>query len=139
VAGPSGGGGLIFATPSPDGVNVDIAGPSRAANVLGAPRLRLTYSGTAAPAGTFAYAQIVDPRRNVVAGNQATPIPLKLDGKTHRISRKLEWLAARAPKGGGYQLQIVPTSSVYDMQRSAGAVDFSKIDITIPLREPANR
>jgi ABC-2 type transport system ATP-binding protein len=138
AAGPSGGGGAIFATPSPIAVNVPIPGPDHAANVLGGPNLKLTYSGAAAPAKTFTYAQIVNPRNNQVLGNITTPIPLTLDGEEHSISRKLEWTAARAPKGGGYTLQLTPTSTVYDIQRSAGEVDFSKIDITMPLRSPVH-
>ena len=56
VPGPSGGGALIFATPSPVAVGVEIPGPAKASNVLGPPRVRLSYTGTGAPAETFAYA-----------------------------------------------------------------------------------
>ncbi len=136
---PSGGGALIFATPSPVAVNVEVPGPKKAANVLGAPRLRLTYKGTAAPASTFAYAQIVNPRTQQVLGNITTPIPLQLDGAEHSIARKLEWVAGRAKAGQGYRLQLTPTSTVYDIQRSAGAVDFTSIDFEVPLRKPIRR
>jgi ABC-2 type transport system ATP-binding protein len=139
VPGASGGGGLIFATPSPIAVNVDIPGPAKAANALGAPKLRLTYEGTASPPSTFTYAQIVNPRKNQVLGNVTTPIPLQLDGSEHSIFRKLVWVAGRAPAGGGYQLQLTPTSTVYDIQRSAGSVDFSSIGVKIPLRKPIRR
>ncbi len=135
VPGPTGGGALIFSTPSPIAVNVDTPGPSKAANALGAPRVKLTYSGTAVPARTFTYAQIVNPRDNRVLGNITTPIPLNLDGAEHTIKRKLEWVAGHAPAGGGYTLQLTPTSTVYDIQRSTGAVDFSDIQIGIPLRK----
>ena len=107
--------------------------------MLGPPRVRLTYSGTAAPQSTFAYAQIVNPRNQQVLGNITTPIPLTLDGAEHTISRKLEWVAARAKAGEGYELQLTPTSTVYDIQRSAGAVDFSAIDVRIPLRKPIRK
>jgi ABC-2 type transport system ATP-binding protein len=139
VPGPTGGGALIFATPSPLAVNVPIPGPRKASNALGPPKLRLTYKGTAAPASTFAYAQIVNPRNNQVMGNITTPVPLQLDGAEHTILRKLEWIAGRAPAGGGYRLQLTPTSTLYDVQRSAGAVDFSDIDVKIPLRKPIRR
>jgi ABC-2 type transport system ATP-binding protein len=139
VPGPSGGGALIFSTPSPVAVSVDIPGPAKAANVLGPPRVRLTYSGTGAPEQTFTYGQIVNPRTQQVLGNITTPIPLTLDGAQHTISRKLEWVAARARAGEGYELQLTPTSTVYDVQRSAGAVDFASIDVNIPLRKPIRR
>jgi ABC-2 type transport system ATP-binding protein len=78
VPGAAGGGALIFATPSPDAFKVPIAGPRRDADVVGVPRLRLAYSGTGAPAKTHVYAQIVDPRRNIVVGNVPTPVPLHI-------------------------------------------------------------
>lgn len=133
--GPSGGGGALFATPSPVSVEVEIPGPDEDANALGAPKLNLTYSGNAAPARTFVYAQIVNPRTNQVLGNVTTPIPLTLDGERRVVRRRLEWVAGRAPAGGGYTLQLAPDSTVYDIQRSAGVVDFEEIDIAIPLRE----
>lgn len=139
VPGATGGGVAIASTPSPVAVNVDIPGPTKAGNVLGPPRVRLTYSGTANPAATFAYGQVVNPRTQQVVGNITTPIPLTLDGGAHQISRKLEWIAARAKAGQGYRLQLAPTSSVYDIQRSAGAVDFEAIDVTLPLRKPIKR
>lgn len=139
VPGPSGGGGLIFATPSPIAVNVPIPGPAKPSNALGAPKLKLVYKGTALPAATFAYAQIVNPRKGQVLGNITTPIPLQLDGAEHSVFRKLEWIAGRAPAGGGYQLQLTPASTVYDIQRSVGVVDFSSIDIKLPLRKPIKR
>ena len=140
VPGPSGGGAAIFSTPSPVAVDVPIPGPEgRPRNVLGPPRVHLTYEGTAAPARTFAYGQIVNPRTQQVVGNITTPIPLTLDGAERTISRKLEWVAARAKPGEGYRLQLTPTSTVYDIQRSAGSVDFSSIDVSLPLRKPIRR
>ena len=139
VPGASGGGGAIFSTPSPISVDVAIPGPTKARNVLGPPRVRLTYSGSATPAETFAYAQIVNPRTQQVVGNITTPIPLTLDGTERTISRKLEWLAARAKAGNGYRLQLAPTSTVYDIQRSAGIMNFSSIDVSLPLRKPIKR
>jgi len=66
----------------------------------------------------------------------ATPIPVTLDGQQHSISRNLEMVAGRAPAGGGYTLQLTASSSLYDIQRSAGAVTFNGIDVTMPLGDP---
>ena len=77
------------------------------------------------PAKTWVYAQFVNPRNGTVLGNIATPIPLTLDGRRHSISRDLEMVAGRAPAGGGYTLQLTPSSSLYDIQRSTGAVNFA--------------
>lgn len=131
-----GSGGLIFASQSPVGVNVPIPGPAGAANVVGAPHVDLTYQGNASQQNTWVYAQIVDPRNNLVLGNIATPIPLVLDGQQHSISRDLEMVAARAPAGGGYTLQLIPSSTLYDMQRATGAVTFSSIGVSLPVGEP---
>ena len=131
-----GSGGLIFATAAANAVNVTVPGPSGDANVVGAPHLDLTYNGTAAPQKTWVYAQFVNPRNGTVLGNIATPIPVTLDGQPHSISRDLEMVAGRAPAGGGYTLQLTPSSSLYDIQRSAGLVTFNSIDVTMPLGDP---
>jgi ABC-2 type transport system ATP-binding protein len=131
-----GSGGLIFATQAANAVNLPIAGPASAANVVGPPHLDLTYQGTAAPAKTWIYAQFVNPRNGLVLGNLATPIPVTLDGQQHSIPRDLEMVAARAPAGGGYTLQLTPSSSLYDMQRSAGAVTLNNIVVSMPLGDP---
>src|SRR5829696_1791793 len=129
-------GGLILATAAANAINVPLPGPAADANVVGAPHLNLSYQGTAAPAKTWIYAQFVNPRNGTVLGNIATPIPLTLDGQTHSISRDLESVAGRAPAGGGYTLQLTASSSLYDLQRSAGAVTFNGIDVTMPLGDP---
>src|SRR5829696_3573649 len=129
-------GGLILATAAANAINVPLPGPVADANVVGAPHLNLSYQGTAAPAKTWIYAQFVNPRNGTVLGNIATPIPLTLDGQTHSISRDLESVAGRAPAGGGYTLQLTASSSLYDLQRSAGAVTFNGIDVTMPLGDP---
>jgi ABC-2 type transport system ATP-binding protein len=71
-----------------------------------------------------------------VLGNTATPIPVTLDGQQHTISRDVELVAGRAPAGGGYTLQLTPSSSLFDLQRSTGAVTFNDVDVTMPLGDP---
>jgi ABC-2 type transport system ATP-binding protein len=136
IAPGQGSGALIFATQAANAVNVPVPGPASDANVVGAPHLDLTYQGTAVPAKTWIYAQFVNPRSGNVLGNIATPVPVTLDGQTHSISRDLEMVAGRAPAGGGYTLQLTASSSLYDLQRSAGTVTFNGIDTTMPLGDP---
>jgi ABC-2 type transport system ATP-binding protein len=131
-----GSGALIFASQAANAVNVPVPGPAGDANVVGAPHLNLTYQGTAIPQKTWVYAQFVNPRNGMVLGNMATPIPVTLDGQTHSISRDLEMVAGRAPAGGGYTLQLTASSSLYDLQRSAGTVTFNGIDVSMPLGDP---
>jgi ABC-2 type transport system ATP-binding protein len=129
-------GAQIFATPAVNAVNVTVPGPGADANVVGPPHLDLTYEGSAVPQKTWVYAQFVNPRNATVLGNIATPIPITLDGQPHSISRDLEMVAGRAPAGGGYTLQLTASSSLYDIQRSTGAVTFDGIDVTMPLGDP---
>ena len=136
IAPGQGSGGLIFASQAPIAANVPIPGPSAEANVVGAPSLSVTYTGTAVPAKTFVYAQIVNPRNGFVLGNIATPIPVTLDGQQHSISRELEMVAARAPAGGGYTLQLTPSSTLYDLQRAVGLITFDSINVSLPIAEP---
>jgi ABC-2 type transport system ATP-binding protein len=109
-------------------VNVPIA--ARTAQVVGEPRLRLTYSGTGLVDHVFA--QITDDRRGLVLGNQVTPIAVKLDGASHTITTRLEGVAASLLAGGGYRLQLTGGSQVYGPVRGAGAITFSSARVDLP-------
>jgi ABC-2 type transport system ATP-binding protein len=132
IAPASPSGGLILATPAANSVEVALPAASGPAHVLGEPTLKLTYSGLAVPGATHVYAQIVDGAGHVV-GNQATPIPVTLDGATHTIQRPLEAIAAEAVAGTAYKLQITPATTLYTPQRSAGTVTFGRIEISLPI------
>ena len=106
--------------------------PSAATQIVGEPRLELTYSGTGTPAATHVFAQLVDEARGVVVGNQATPIPVTLDGQPHTITRPLEAIAASAPAGAKYTLQLTGGTLLYGPVRAAGAITFSPIKLTLP-------
>jgi ABC-2 type transport system ATP-binding protein len=124
-------GGLIAATPSPGAVEVALPAATGPAHLVGEPKLKLAYSGIAVGA-THVYAQIVDGSGHVL-GNQATPIPLTLDGVPRTIERPLEVIAAEAKAGSTYKLQITPSTTLYTPQRGAGAVSFSRIEISLPI------
>ena len=117
------------AGPAANAVNVAI--PDFTAQVVGRPLLRLTYSGTGTAMHVFA--QIVDEQRNVVLGNQVTPLPVTLDGAQHTVTRRLEGVAAA---GGRYRLQIVGGSQVYGPVRGAGAVTIASARVTLPTASP---
>jgi ABC-2 type transport system ATP-binding protein len=110
---------------------VDVPIPEVTAQVVGRPSVRLTYSGTGV--ATHVFAQIVDEARGVVLGNQVTPIPVKLDGATHTITRSLEGVAAA---GGRYRLQLIGGSQVYGPARGVGAITFSAARISLPTASP---
>ena len=110
-------------------VNVPVT-VANAAQIVGEPQLSLAYSGTGA--GTHVFAQLVDEARGVVVGNQATPIPVTLDGRPHTLTRPLEAIAASAPKGAKYTLQLTGGTLLYGPVRGLAAITFSKIDLTLP-------
>jgi ABC-2 type transport system ATP-binding protein len=125
---------LVLATPvAGDALNVPIERAPRILNVLGEPRLRLTYSGQGTPQRGFVYAQLVDEQRGVVVGNQVRPVPIVLDGGQHTVKLPLEPIAVRTPRGSRYRLQLVPSTTVYYPQRIAGTLEARRADITLPI------
>ena len=111
-------------------VNLAVPPPSAASQLLGEPKLTLTYSGTGT--ATHVFAQLVDETRGVAVGNQVTPIPVTLDGLPHTISRPLEAIAASAPAGARYTLQVIGGSQVYGPVHGAGLITFSAIRLELP-------
>ncbi|MBX3287499.1 MAG: peptidase S15, partial [Actinobacteria bacterium] len=102
---------------------------------LGAPTLSLAYSGTA-PAGdqpTRVFAQLLDDERNVVVGNQITPVEVVLDGKPHTVEIDLEVIAQHLEEGHDLTLQLVATTTAYATPRLGGQITFDEIGISIPV------
>ena len=59
-------------------------------------------------------------------------MPATLDRRTHTITRPLDPIAASAPKGTTYTLQIISSSKVWAPQRSVGILRVSKLKLTLP-------
>jgi ABC-2 type transport system ATP-binding protein len=131
---------LVAASPDP-AAPIKVAIPAEGGEeVVGSPRLRFTYSATGAATTrsdglTHVYGQIVDKDRNVVAGNQATPITIKLDGESHSVSTKLTRIASVGTEAG-YELQILGQSNLFDAQRAAGAVTIEDLRVSLPTTAP---
>ena len=121
-------GSPLAAAPAANAVNVPI--PAATAQVVGRPKLTLTYSGTGVVSHVFA--QIVDEKRNLALGNQVTPLPVTLDGASHTLTRPLEGVAASLSPGGRYHLQLVGGSQVYGPVRGAAAITFSGVRLELP-------
>lgn len=114
-------------------VNVTVTA-TRSTLAVGAPRLTITYSGTT-PAGTRptrVFAQLVDDTTGLVLGNQITPVPVVLDGRSHTLSIPLEMIGHSFAAGGSVTLQLVPTTVAYATPRLGGQIAFSRIGIVIP-------
>lgn len=129
-------GALVAASPSAEGLTIPVPAPRRPAAALGAPRLRLTYAGRATQARTHLYAQLVDLSRGVVLGNQATPLPVILDGRTRTLSRPLEEIAWSVAPGTRLALQVIGSTSTYTRQPAAGLVEVSSAELVVPLHRP---
>jgi ABC-2 type transport system ATP-binding protein len=127
------------ATPAPAAraLQVRVVAP-RAAQLVGAPRLTLRYSGTGVPSrGAKLFAQLVDVRRGIVVGNQVTPIPLVLDGRRRTVTRLLAPIAAAAAKGTRYTLQLVSGSQVWAPQRGTGTIHVARATLVLPAVKPS--
>ena len=124
---------LTFATPALNAIGARFATPPSGSDVLGEPRVRLVYRGTAIPARTFLYAQVLDAVHARVAGVQATPLPVILDGRERTVERALEPLALRAGPGSDLRLQITPGTTLYGPQRAIGSVRLQSIRASLPL------
>lgn len=116
-------------------VEVTVDAGDTDALALGAPTLTLSYSGTT-PDGakpTRVFAQLVDPERGVVVGNQVTPVPLVLDGSPQTLEVDLETVAQRIQPGTTLVLQLVATTPAYAEPRLGGQVTFDRIDVDLPI------
>ena len=123
--------GQFAAAKATNAVNVTIraAGP---AEIVGAPRVSLTYTGSAPSSDARVLAQVVDAATGKVLGNQITPLPLTLDGRSHTLALPLELVAASARRDSRFTLQLVAQSTIYNAHPSGGSVDFTRVRFTLP-------
>lgn len=122
-------------TPGPAANALNITVPvSRAAVVVGAPKLSMTYSGTVAPGTrpTRVFAQLVDPATGIVLNNQITPIPVTLNGRSHTVTFPLETVGYTTNAGASLELQLVATTVAYVTPRLGGTIQFSRVKVVLP-------
>lgn len=94
--------------------------------------LTASGSGTGSTPTTHVYGQLVDVATGRVVGNQSVPIPVTLDGAEHVIERPLEPISFHAQPGARLRFQLAPASSLYATQRTAGVLNLSRVDVSIP-------
>jgi ABC-2 type transport system ATP-binding protein len=121
------------ATPAPNAVTVGFTAPPAGSDVVGAPKLKLTYKGNALSPNTFLYAQILDARANRVIGSQVTPVPVILDDRVRTVERELEPIAARAGDGSQYRIQVTPGTGLFGVQSAVGGVVIRNLEASLPL------
>ena len=116
-------------------VNLTITNGKTRRLLLGAPNLRLGYSGTIdgpITKPTRIFAQLIDDKTGHVLGNQVAAIQVTLDGKTHTIEVPLEMIVFDAKPGSKLTLQLVASSAGYTVPQLGGTVDFSRIELILP-------
>jgi ABC-2 type transport system ATP-binding protein len=134
VAGDAGSSGTATgATPSSSGVDISIRAPDRRASMVGPPALELDYRAQGQSSSARAFAQIVDEDRDIVVGNQVTPLPLQLDDQPHTLRLNLETVAYALTPSSSLRLEIIPASNVYGNQHATGTVELTHVALTLPL------
>jgi ABC-2 type transport system ATP-binding protein len=123
----------IAATPATNAVRVPIPAPVAGSQIVGPPKLTITYSGTATSTSVLLYAQVVDKKRSLVVDNMVTPLRVVLDGTPHSVTRPLEDIAASVLPDSSYELQVLPYTAVYGPQRAGGVVNMTRIDVSLPV------
>lgn len=121
---------VMVAEVSRKAVNVEL--PSTRGQIVGVPRVTLRYKGVAQKPNTALFAQIIDRKTGRVVGNQATPLPVILDGRSRTVTRDLEALSYKLGPSTRLELQIVAITGLFDWQRSAGEVTLSA-EVSLPL------
>ena len=109
--------------------------------IVGAPHLVATYSGTVGDgtAPTRVFAQLVDDTTGLVVGNQITPIEVTLDGQQHVLDVPLETVAFTLHPGSTVTLQLVATTTAYAVPRLGGTIDFSDVEVDLPVATDLTR
>lgn len=130
-------GGAVASTVAANAVNVAVPPPAAPTHLVGAPRLTLAYTGTAADPDARLYAHVVDDETGLVLGNVVTPLAVRLDGAPRTLTRPLEMVSASLRPDHRLRLQVFSASSVYDMGRSPGTVTLSSIRLQLPTADPA--
>ncbi|WP_018658047.1 alpha/beta hydrolase family protein [Actinomadura flavalba] len=118
------------AQPAKTAITIPI--PGAAGHAVGVPQLKVGYQGNAVNDRTAVYAQIVDTETGVVLGNQATPIPIILDGKARTVTRDLEAVAWRITPNSRLALQITPGTALFTGQKSVGWINVTNATVTVP-------
>ncbi len=103
--------------------------------IVGEPQLNLTYSGTGV--GDHLYAQLVDDTTGLVLGNQVTPIPVTLDGKTHTTTIALQPVAHTLRPGETVTLQLLAWSADFASNRTLGELTVEGMRISLPTNPSA--
>jgi ABC-2 type transport system ATP-binding protein len=114
----------VEATTALNAVNISVSAPSSSVETLADPQLTLTYSGLATKADTPIFAQLVDKSTGDVLDNQATAIPLVLNGASHTVTVPLNLVAWNLTPSSKVTLQLTDASDLFFAQQAVGLVSL---------------
>ena len=112
-------------------LNVGVT-PAADNQIVGAPTLSFSYQGLGT--SRTVYAQLVDDKTGLVLGNNVTPIPVVLDGRERSVTISMEDIAYSVDNDDALTLQITSSAVNYENFTTAGLIDISGIEISLPLR-----
>jgi ABC-2 type transport system ATP-binding protein len=115
----------VEATPALNALNISVSAPSSSVETLSDPQLSLTYSGLATKVNTPIFAQLVETSTGKVLDNQATPVPLVLNGFAHTVSVPLNLVAWNLTPSSHVTLQLTDASDLFFEQLATGFVSVS--------------
>lgn len=112
-------------------LNVSVT-PTADNQIVGAPTLSFSYQGLGT--SRTVYAQLVDDKTGLVLGNNVTPIPVMLDGRERSVTIPMEDIAYSVDADDTLTLQITSSAVNYENFTTAGLINISGIEISLPLR-----
>ena len=102
---------------------------------MGSPTVSFSYAGLGT--SRTVYAQIVDKTTGLVLGNNVTPIPVILDGRTRTVNMPIEDIAYTAAAGDSLVLQITSSAIDYENFTTLGLISISDIAVDLPIHATA--
>lgn len=128
--------GLPSPTEAINAANLHVPDATSLTHVVGAPELTLTYKGTGS--ATHVYAQIVDDKTGLVLGNQVTPVPVVLDGKSRTVTIPLEQVAQTLQPGQSVTVQVVTSAVKFLNFYQWGSITVEGMSVTLPTLEDSS-
>lgn len=121
----------VEATKAFNGVSIQIPAPGSSVETLADPELSLTYHGLATKAQTPIFAQLVENSTGTVLDNQATAVPLDLNGASHTVSVPLNLVTWSLTPSSKISLQLTDASDLFFAQQAIGLASL-QAKLTLP-------
>ena len=125
---------IANAGPAWNALNVALSPPT-GSQIVGSPTVSFSYAGLGT--SRTVYAQIVDKTTGLVLGNNVTPIPVILDGRTRTVNMPIEDIAYTAAAGDSLVLQITSSAIDYENFTTLGLISISDIAVDLPIHATA--